>query len=318
MPLPTVVALDMPADLRPDLRQVLRESCERAIGEGQCPQYTSLLEQEARATWIAKVHAATEDALVIEVQLRWGSKGTILPSRRLRFSPSDPPEQRWATAGIVTAALAIEATSREAMTAAAAPPATPSKKPNARRTNQSQALPAAPSVTSDGPQLPRAFVELHGLVGPGMDRGRGRLGGVLGLSVGPGGYPEFLWASMSVARSSGQVELSWTSAGLGLGFSTARPNSRLALDLRLGGLISWVTLEAHNGGDSSLARRTRLGMTGQLLGVWLPSRRLMVSLGGAADTTWPRIEVRTFDRLEGQEPVLGYRALLGLHWMVAP
>lgn len=172
----------------PDAVQALQQRCDSILGAGEC----RLRQDHASACWLATVVRTEDDAVATVVVSGPGVAAGRVAQQDLTFQASDELTDRWATLGLVVAALV---TREEHAAAASPPPATATAAPRAASPplatgawfSRDRSTPAAiseqPEESSDAP-LHLADVRVLGVA----DIGRlpwatvgGRLGATFGL-----------------------------------------------------------------------------------------------------------------------------------------
>jgi hypothetical protein len=305
MAVPPAVALDVPVELSSELSASALRSCNLALGAGRCVPGGQAVAQELDVSWIAMLRFPGEPEASVRIELRAArSPESAVAVRQLDFQVTDAPAQRWATAGVVVAALVVGAESAEISEAEEHPPPKPPPLPPPAPKVEYRAPVESPQKAA-GPEL-RADLTLH--AGPGFDRGPWRLGGQLRLALGSAGFPMFGWASVTGSERSGSVSAMWWSGAAGAGLRWPTELSPLVLDWRAGAVGTRLDLRA----GGAHAQRTRWGAVGAVDLVLLASRHLHTVMGFETTATWPRVVVNARSERVGTEPTVRWALLAGL------
>lgn len=206
----------MPADLS----AAAVHSCDTALGEGMCELEGPAAEPSEFHAVVTGTGAALDTA---RVDLRRGASGSVLETRQVTFAPEDAPRERWASVGVLIAALVV-ARSRErepvppSPTVAPVPPREPRPAraaPRARRTERAVRL------------------DLRGLVSRRTGGNSPEIGGELGGSVLLWGGPSFIALSIVGAhRVRDDPSLSWFSTTAGFGARVTPEAAAIGVELR--------------------------------------------------------------------------------------
>jgi len=281
--MPLLVAIDVPPDTLPEYAAAVAGSCNAALGEGSCtasavapgerppttldpvdanvepsePPGTELevTEPNAPARWIAVVRWDDVDYRTLRIELQPGFEQPPVETRVVAFTPADPPRQRWASAGLVVAALVSR---RETI------PRPPPFKPREPEPPIEPPPPESPQPlppVQRPPRHPWARIDSGGLAGPGLDSGPARLGGLLRVSVVPGNVPLALQAGGRIAARGGQPTVRWVDGSLGMTVRIGRWRAPLAAELRAEGVMErvWFTADDPTRNLSEVAKRWRFG-----------------------------------------------------------
>ncbi|MBN1605905.1 MAG: hypothetical protein JW940_04700 [Polyangiaceae bacterium] len=318
-----LVALEMPPDVGPELSAAVLRSCNLALGADRCVQ-SSVEPSKPEAAWLAVLRLPRADPLLVRIELRESAAGGALFSvRQLEFHPSDAPLQRWATTGVVVAALVVSADRAQASR-------TEPEQRNLTREAQTQAAPpkpkplapaerAAPSKPSREPVQPRTAtwsLDSAVLSGPGFDQGRWRIGLGLRPSVAPAAGPLLGWACVTASHRAGTVAATWWSTAVGGGPRVATSALPLALEARAGGVGTWLGVAATDGTEHAAGSRWRYGALGAVDLVVLASAHLQAMGGVTATATWPRVAIMSRGELAATEPIVRWALHGGLRWLL--
>lgn len=319
MLLTSVVVLEVPGDLPRPLVQSALRSCNLALGAGQC-----ILDGDPRRTvekpWVAVLSLSEDSRNAVHIELHQGTESfPVVSMRTLEFQETDLPEHRWATAGVVTAALVVSAettlvSDRQGQRPEPAPPRQRPRAPNEGRQRR-PSPPESPPASAKRPAASALRLDLAFLAGPGFDQGPWRIGGQLRTSLALGGPPAVFWASVAAARRDGGVDATWGSGHAGLGICLRTVLPLVDLEGRVGGAASRVAVSTTEGELRAQKASWRLGAVGALDVVVRASEQVHTVVSGETTATWPRIDVKNHDALVGRDPTLGWAALIGLRWI---
>lgn len=112
MPVLPFVAIEIPAEVAPDLMATTLRTCNLALGNGRC-SIASRGAADSGARWLAHVAVDAGRPQRFHIDLRdalFENPATTF-SRALEFEASDAPAHRWSTVGVVVAALVVNAES---------------------------------------------------------------------------------------------------------------------------------------------------------------------------------------------------------------
>ena len=257
-------------------------TCNAALGAQHC----AIAGPEVSGQWYAVVRIAPEQSTVFRCELHAGTpNGTQVAASQLEFKERDSERERWASAGVVVAALVAAQSAGESEP----PPKTEPPKP-------------APAVTRTKPSpapLPRAVAPRYW---PRMD-----LGATLGsenqsraLRVGPLGRVGLAFAELPVfalgsvaytVRGSGRPDSTWFTGSLGFGVRIGFAQQRAAVELRTEGVLETIGLSASDDTRTARARRTRFGprlgldLSGYLM------KNLALVVGAEAAALHPAVQI---------------------------
>lgn len=225
-------------------------TCNAALG----PQECALASEGAAGHWYAVVRFDPERHSVLTIRLFDGStEGPEVASSELAFKDKDSELERWASAGVVVAALVAAQTSE-----ATAPKPPPTAAPVAP-------APPAPTPARGRPKLvaPRPVwlrLDLGATGGSEIDSGALRFGALTRFGLALREVPVFAFGSAAyTVRGAGTPDLTWLTAAAGCGVHVGFAHELGALEVRSEAVIESVTIHATDAGRSESARRTRLG-----------------------------------------------------------
>jgi hypothetical protein len=295
----TAVAIDVPSDVAPAVAQIVVDRCESAIGNGRCPLAANVGES-VRIDWYAVVRSGEGTPLRLEIDFRARSaSGPLLAQRTLSFSDRDAAESRWASAGLVVAALVTEAEALEAATARPPPNAGAEQPPSWPR-----------------PSVPFGF-DAGFIAGPGLQQGAYRTGALARGWIGVSTAPEILAvAGVRYAVTSGNPSLTWMTLSVGAGIRLGRRRARVDAELISALLLERMFVSAS---DPSSGRTDSGGATrfGGSLGVDLSAnlwRDLRIFAGGDVSALTPLVDIEVKGLSVGREPGLGFALSGGLRF----
>lgn len=318
MVLSPLVALDMPSEVGSSLTDEALRSCNLALGAGRCVARTD----EPQSAWIAVLRFPDDDQLLLTIELRASVDGAVRGVRALEFRASDVVSHRWATAGVVVAALVVG----EDSTASAAQPSpatqTPRKHPFSRTAPTTRTYGASESAALRMPRptaarsaASRLSLDAALLAGPGFDEGPWRLGAKLRPTLAGRETPLLGWLSVSASRRAGTVAAAWCSGAMGTGLRSALGRLPLGFETRVGGVGTWLTVAAAEDQRHDQASRWRWGALGSLDVVVLTSPQLQTFAGVTATATWPKVAIEIGGELATTEPVLRWVSHAGVRWV---
>ena len=188
--------------------------------------------------------------LTIELYARDPERARVATSE-LEFKEHDTPAARWASAGVVVAAL---------VAAQGTAPSEPATEAEPRLPVPKQA-PAAEKQAPTPPPAKPLWLRLDlGASFGSEDRQRPLRWGALGrFGVAFSQLPVFAFGTCTYTRRAGSPELAWLGTSLGFGFRVDFLRRRAALDVRGEGVLESVGIRATDGAREAQARRTRWG-----------------------------------------------------------
>ncbi|HEY3256995.1 MAG TPA: hypothetical protein VGJ91_23725 [Polyangiaceae bacterium] len=260
------------------------ETCNAALGPGQCALAETNPGAESAAHWYAVVRYGAQGQAKLTIELYEGNRGgNRVASSELEFKERDSPEERWASAGVVVAALVA---AQPAPQSGAEPkPALPAPVPTAWQA----VVNVQPPPTRLPPWLRLDLGLTLGSEVPGASLRVGPLGrfGIAFSSV-----PVFAFGSLAYTVQSSQgADLSWLTGSLGAGLRLGFARQRAALELRGEAVLETLGIQATDGERSESARRARFGPR---LGLDLSanlSKGWAVVAGAEAGVLGPRVVI---------------------------
>ena len=258
-------------------------TCNAALGPEQCVLSGSNAGSDSAARWYAVVRYGSAGQARLTIELYEGKReGGRVASSELEFKERDSQEERWASAGVVVAALVL------------AQPAIPSRNeprpaPVPVATAQPAALGRAQSAVRPSPWL---RLDL-GVTAGSEVRGAPLRGGPFGrFGIVLSGTPVFACVSGAyTVGSSESTDLSWTTGSLGGGLRVSFARQRAAFEARGELVLETLRIQATDGERSESARRTRWGprLGLDFSGYWAKNWALVV--GAEAGVLGPRVVI---------------------------
>lgn len=257
-------------------------TCNAALGPEQCVLSGPNPASDPPAYWYAVVRYADDGQARLSIELYAGNRaGSRIASSELEFKPRDSEQERWASAGVVVAALVLAQPLDRARPET--PPESMPKVPSEPRSPKRLA-PAKPP--------PWLRLELGASVGSETPNAPLRVGPLARLGLAFAGIPVFALSSAAyTVQSSGSTDLSWITGSLGAGVGLSFARERAALEFRTEVVIETLGIRATDGARSESARRTRCGPRFGLdvSGYWAKNWALV--LGAEAGVLGPRVVI---------------------------
>ena len=274
------VVLDVPPVAAAAAARTLA-TCNAALGPEQCALAGADASASKASHWYAVVRYGLDGQARLTIELYEGNRnGSRVARSELEFEERDSTEERWASAGVVVAALVL------------AQPGVP---------GQADQKPAPAEVARARPAtvsaLPPPVARSRWLrLDVGITAGSEVQGAP--LRVGPFGrfgiafssLPVFALSSVAyTVGSSRSADLAWLTGSVGAGVRVAFARQRVALEGRAEAVLETVDIRASDGERSESARRTRFGPRFglDLSGYWARNWALVV--GGEAGALSPRV-----------------------------
>jgi hypothetical protein len=269
-------------------------TCNAALGPEQCVLSGASPGSDGASRWFAVVRYGPDGEAKLTIELYENNRdGNRVASSELEFKERDSPEERWASAGVVVAALVL---------AQAADQNRVEKKPE-----PAPVLVAKPPVSSPPApvQSPSSWLrlDLGATAGSEVRSKPLRVGPLLRVGVPFPNLPIFALASGAyTVRSSGGTDMTWVTGSLGAGVRVGFARQRGALELRAEAVLETLGIQASDGVRSESARRTRVGsrfgfdLSGYLAKNWA------VVMGGEAGVLGPRVVIDVAGQTEELPP----------------
>jgi len=255
-------------------------TCNAALGPAQCVLAGADSPAEAKSAWYAVVRYGPDGQARLTIELYEGDRaGPHVASSELEFKERDSPEERWASAGVVVAALVLAQTAdQKRIEKKLAPP---------------PLAPAPPALTGPPPVVrrpPWLRLDLGITVGSELRSAPLRVGPLARFGLAFSEVPLFAFASAAyTVRSSGGTDLNWLGGSLGAGARLSFAQQRAAFEVRGEAVLETLGVQASDGQRTESARRTRFGPRFGLdwSGYWAKNWALV--LGAEAGVMGPRV-----------------------------
>ena len=300
--MPFAVVLDVPP-VEAEAAQRALKTCNAALGPQKCELATDANEASngAPARWYAVVRFDPERRAVLRIQLYDGnSEGVRVATSQLEFKDRDTEVERWASAGVVVAALVAAQN--------ATPPDNPLPPPPPLPVLPKHGLVILPPPRSHPPvklvpvRSEWLRMDLGATGGSEIQNGALRFGGLGRFGIAFADVPVLAFTSVAyTVRGSGTPDITWLTGSLGFGVRVGFGRDLAALDVRAEGVLESVSIHATDGARSESAQRTRLGPRFglDLSGYFTKNLALVAGLEAAA--LRPRVDISvagsTADRL---------------------
>jgi len=257
-------------------------TCNATLGAEQCVLASGNASAQAVSRWYAVVRFGSDGQARLTIELYDGSRsGGRVASSELEFKERDSPEERWASAGVVVAALVLAQPLDRA----------PVKKPEPEPVPAAKASEPVPLAAA---ARPKSWFRLDlGITAGSEERSAPlRVGPLARFGLAFEGVPLFALASAAyTVQGSGSTDLSWLSGSLGGGVRVSFAHERAALEARGELVLETVNIEATDGQRSESARRARFGPRfGLDLSGYLSKNWALVA-GAEAGVLGPRVVI---------------------------
>jgi hypothetical protein len=304
--LPGVVAIDFPDRTPHSWVDAATSACEAALGDGRCVEGGAGVTSAWRATVVLSDEPS---APVLRIELYEFENDAPESARQLRFHDIDPDRQRWASAGVVIAA----------MVSASEAGRSPSEEPLEPTpfTPDDYRAPTRDERSSTAPRPTGVWVDGTGVLERGFASELPALGAGVAVGARPFSLPLLVSAGASVTWASAPLASRRVTFGVG-------PGVRF-----VDGVITWdgvaqLRLQHY----SVVATRTLNGIeqtdTG---GYWRAGPALVSAVGVrlidslalvfASDVGWylPQIDVSRENQLIGRVPPFNFGIDVGIRWI---
>ena len=192
MPLPPIAVDVAPPSKDHELVQMLLDACSRAASPVKCVSAESVdtgsVSALALVVWLPQ-----SEGVRIQVGAKRGEQKGDWVNRQINFDADDQERDRWTTAGFVVGTLASRFLDVPVAPPAAAEQTTPVEPQPPAAPEPAAPPPSAPEPKSRVPA--RLGFEAAALIGPVLDQGPWRVGGMLGMAYQGEDWPVFLFAS---------------------------------------------------------------------------------------------------------------------------
>jgi hypothetical protein len=300
MSVAVAVAIHLAPELSPDLALRTIHSCEAALGADRC---RLVEEPPSDGAYYATVTSDGPDAEAAHIVIVHRAAMPPVAERELAFAPEDGPGDRWASVGVVIAALVTADAGREPRPAPAPPKPAPKRpRPVPRR---------LPTPVERHPLRIDLLARLSRETATDFPK---ELGADLRASLALGSSPFFIRVEGGYAgRIEQRPSLSFPFFGAGAGVRAGAPEARWAAELHLTAKAECWILSASEPGRTDSDAVWRFGGAAGLDGIWAPAARWQIVAGAGVQALAPRVTVdvsgATTDRVSpfGAEFVLGVR-----------
>jgi hypothetical protein len=261
-------------------------TCNAALGAGQCALAGAKAGTDAASLWYALVRYGSGGQLELTIELYERTRaGSRVASSELEFKERDPPEERWASVGVVVAALVLAQPAKPAI------PKRVDEQPAPALAASARPVALVPPVAAVR-RPPWLRLDLGISAGSEVRSAPLRVGPLGRFGIAFANLPLFAFASGAyTVGSSGSTDLTWLTGSLGAGVRAAFAQQRAALEVRAEVVIEELGIQATDGERSESARRTRFGprLGLDLSGYWAKNWALVV--GAEAGVLGPRVVI---------------------------
>jgi len=229
-------------------------TCNATLGPDQCVLGAGNSSAGPPSRWYAIVRFGADGEARLTIELydgdRSGSRDeSRVASSELEFKERDSPEERWASAGVVVAALVL---------------AQPVDRSPVEKDPQPPTPVAQPVPVARQAPLPTAARWLRldlGVTAGSEERGAPlRVGPLARVGIAFANAPVFAFASGAYTlQNSASTDLSWLTGSLGAGVRVSFAHERGVLEARGEAVLETLGIEATDGERTESARRTRVG-----------------------------------------------------------
>jgi hypothetical protein len=256
--MPFAVVIDVPPIEASTAARTIA-TCNATLGPEQCVLAGESGSANPEARWYAVVRYGSEGEARLTIELYDGSAagpresnyaaGRVARSE-LEFKERDSPEERWASTGVVVAALVL------------AQPL--DRSPVEQKPGPVVVAPAKPSAPIHPAPVERAKrwlrLELGATFGSEERGAPLRVGPLARFGLAFTDVPVFVLGSGAyTVQSSGSTNLSWVTGSLGAGVRVSFAHERAALEARGELVLETLGIEASDAQRTESARRTRFG-----------------------------------------------------------
>jgi len=336
MPFVPAVAIEIPAEIAPELAAVVLHTCDLALGSGRCV-LAEVSPLTTSTNWLAHVGMEPNVPNLYRIELR-----DALPretrttySRALTFDDGDAPIHRWSTVGVVVAALVISAEAGEGPgdSLAMLPRQNSAASDNGSRSDQRDSTirvrrtpqpshgetvrSAGDEQNDTNSQRPLAVrLDFGGLVGPGIYSNAARFGLILRPSIELTENLD-LWIQVAGSHAADTVDVSWWSGAMGLGLVADVIPRRVAAGTRVAVVRDRINVTVTDeAGAHDSASRWRYGAGAGLDTVLslADSLGLFVAVDGMLLS--PRVKIRLAGAEVGASPTIEAVVTAGMRWRI--
>jgi|GEM_PF-4789234 len=302
--MPALVAFDVPPATPPDLVAAVTASCSAALGEGSC-----VADRTQATRYVAVVRWSGAAGADLRVELCQGE--VTLDTRVILFAPADRLRQRWASAGLVVAALVVQ---REAGEPPSPPPRV--EEPDQDRPLEAASLSAEESVeVVETPASPRWLaVDLAGVVSPALGEGMVRGGTALRLTWAPSPLPLAPHLALRAVSHPGLPGVTWVVGDLGATVRAGAWDAPVSGELRASGSAERVFLVGRDPSSRvrDVAEVWRLGGRLGVEGGCVVHKPIGLFAGVEVALLRPELRIEVAGEPAGTDPPVGLSAWFGL------
>jgi hypothetical protein len=256
--MPFAVVIDVPPIEASTAARTIA-TCNATLGPEQCALASKSSGANPESRWYAVVSYGADGEARLTIELYDGNHAETRDASRaadrvarseLEFKERDSPEERWASAGVVVAALVLAQPLDRA--------------PIEKKSDPAPVVAVRPSEPTRPVANARPArwlrLELGATVGSEERSAPLRVGPLARFAMAFAEVPVFVLASGAyTVQSSGGTDLSWVSGSLGAGVRVPFANERAALEVRGEVVIETLGIEASDGRRTESARRNRFG-----------------------------------------------------------
>lgn len=306
------VLIDVPAETPVEWVEAATQACQAALGVGRCVNER----QASEVLWRAVISKAADGkTTLLTIELYDEKQQALESSRMLEFSNLDPIRQRWASAGVVVAAMVTAGEAgREAEEPIEIIPPEHVEPPLQEVPDDS--LPVAVSAKID-----RLWLDAGFELGPGLTASAS-LGGALRVTGRPLDGPLLVSLAGSATWSEGSASSRWLTFAAGGGARIVDATT-VHWDVIAEILAQHYRVHSERGTaeaatETDFGARWRGGVAFGTILDWsfFSGARGFVLIDGRWLT--PAVSVSSADEPIGQVSRLGWRALLGLRFPLLP
>ncbi|HEX4340567.1 MAG TPA: hypothetical protein VH062_31880 [Polyangiaceae bacterium] len=296
------VAIHLASELSPDLAARTLKSCLAALGAERCRLSDEPPPRDDDA-YYATVTSPDGDAAVHIRIVRRAADALPVAERDLAFAPEDAPGDRWASVGVVIAALVTAAQGTSPPPVVVPPPAP----------RRPISVPPTPPPRREHPIRVDLLVRLARETATNYPA---ELGGVLRGAFAPAGGPFFVGIGVGYAGRLGrQPDLTIPSGSVGAGYRWGTPEARWGAEVHVDALAERWLLSASEPGRTDSQGVWRFGGALGLDGTWGFTPRVQAVAGLAAQVLTPRVAVDVRGQNSERVPPVGALLELGLRYV---
>lgn len=312
--MPALVAFDVPPATAPDLVAAVTASCSAALGDGACV----VADGGVQTRYVAVVRWSGAGGVDLRVELcEGGDEGATLDTRVILFAAADRLRQRWASAGLVVAALVVQ---REAGEPSSPPPRV--EAPGEETPPEPVGLlidePVEVAPAPAPPPTRWISIDLAGAIGPALGDGTVRGGPVLRVTWAPSPLPLAPHVGLRTVSHPGLPGVTWVAGDLGATVRFGAWDAPVSAELRASGSAERVFLIGRDSvsGVRDLVAVWRLGGRLGGEGAWVVQGPLGVLVGAEVALLRPELRIEVAGKSAGTDPPVGMSAWVGLRLLL--